>query len=265
MIKIDDNRKYLFFIGSGRTGSTLLGQLINYHPSCLISNESRFLQSCIDKNQPVKESLSRMVNQAAHEFNMGLEESSTHKNTLSRYQKDWIDMGDLSEREDFLKSTVRIIGDKKAGGNSSLFRSNPDKFCRFIDLIGRESVYFIQIIRNPLESIHSYTKSHNYSIEESAAKVIQDTQSGIDISKIFNNYFSCKYDRLLVETEETLRSIFSFLGEKCSDSWIEQISKKVSKKPGYTEKELLPILENKKIMEDINSVEYFKDILDVNQ
>tara|TARA_B100000700_G_C15038400_1_gene853983 strand:+ start:2251 stop:3054 length:804 start_codon:yes stop_codon:yes gene_type:complete len=261
MINIEENRKYLFFIGSGRTGSTLLGQLINYHPFCLISNESRFLQNCIDNNISPDESMRSMIFQAVHEFEKGLEKSSTHGKNIDKYQKDWIDMGDLSNLDQFKKKNIKIVGDKKAGGNASVFRKNPNRFCSFIDFLGRDSVYFIQIIRNPIDSIFSYTKSHGYSVEDAATRVIQDTQSGIDISKIFPNYLMCRYDNLLKNPGSTLEDIFSFLGETCDKRWLEEISKKISKKSQYRKDEVLDISSNKSIMDDIGSIECFNEIL----
>jgi hypothetical protein len=202
-----------------------------------------------------------MVMQAAHEFELGLEGSSTHSKTLHRYQKDWVKMGDLVTHKEFEKKRIRVIGDKKAGGNSSIFRSNPNEFCKLIDFLGRDSVYFIQIVRDPIESIFSYTKSHKYSIEEAATRVIQDTQTGIDISRVFTNYIMCRYDLLLKNPENTLESIFSFLGEKCEKEWLQEISKKISKKIPYEDDDLFPIIQNCKIMKDIESIDCFKEIL----
>ncbi|MAH43382.1 hypothetical protein CL614_06750 [archaeon] len=262
---IAENLKYLFFVGSGRTGSTLLGQLVNYHPRCLISNESRFLQNCVYENRDIQMSAEAMVRQAVHEYQSGLEKSTTHGRNLIQYQKDWIKMGDLVANSEFEKKEIKIIGDKKAGGNATTFRENPDKFQHIIDLLGRENVYFIQITRDPLDSIFSYTQSHNYSVEIATEKVIQDTQSGIDISKMFNNYLLCKYEDLLSDPSAILNMIFSFLDEVCRKEWITEISTKISLKKKYKNKHVENIMSNKDIMKKLYSANCFREFLDERQ
>ena len=43
--------RLLFFVGSERSGTTLFGQILNYHPNCLIANESKFLEKVLRKGR----------------------------------------------------------------------------------------------------------------------------------------------------------------------------------------------------------------------
>ena len=49
MIVHKKNNNYLVFVGSGRTGSTLVGQLLNNHPNIAISSELRVLTNALKK------------------------------------------------------------------------------------------------------------------------------------------------------------------------------------------------------------------------
>ena len=49
MIVHKKNNNYLVFVGSGRTGSTLVGQLLNKHPNIAISSELRVLTNALKK------------------------------------------------------------------------------------------------------------------------------------------------------------------------------------------------------------------------
>ena len=59
MIMNKKNNNYLVFVGSGRTGSTLVGQLLNKHPNIAISSELRVLTNALKKNKKVKKYLKK--------------------------------------------------------------------------------------------------------------------------------------------------------------------------------------------------------------
>ena len=60
MIVHKKNNNYLVFVGSGRTGSTLVGQLLNKHPNIAISSELRVLTNALKKNKKVKKYLKKI-------------------------------------------------------------------------------------------------------------------------------------------------------------------------------------------------------------
>ena len=126
-MKINQDHNFLFFIGTGRTGSTLIGQLINHHPSCLISNESRYLDNVIIGKISDDTAYRRMVRQAYEQFIYGLRNSSHHKDTISRYQTRWRSI-QKKNAPIFNKSNINLVGDKKAGGTTHIFRSQPEEF-----------------------------------------------------------------------------------------------------------------------------------------
>lgn len=93
----------MLFIGSPRTGSTLLGQLINFHPQCLIANESRFLTNVVSRGVTNEEAVDRIIDQATKQFESGLENDSYFGKTIDRYQPRWLPFADLAAQPEFRK------------------------------------------------------------------------------------------------------------------------------------------------------------------
>ena len=54
-------KKYLFTIGAPRSGTTMLGYILNSHPNILISNESRVLNKIFEKKYEFNKAI-RMSN-----------------------------------------------------------------------------------------------------------------------------------------------------------------------------------------------------------
>jgi len=205
------NIKYLFFVGSGRTGSTLLGQIINKHPSCLISNESRYLQELVEKNKNFTKTTKLLVETAYSQFNFGLGENK-------QYQSSWKDI-------DYFKkdSTIKVIGDKKQGGNSAIYRKYTQKFEKLVEFLGENNVYFIQVTRNPVNSILSYQKSHNYSLEKSKSLVLSDTMTGCEIIEKYKNTKLIYYEDLFSNTKHVLENICNFLNIDWDNEWADSV------------------------------------------
>ena len=67
----DTFEKLLLFIGSPRTGSTLLGQILNYHPQCPVATEARLVTQVVMHGVPFEEALARTVQAATKQFEQG--------------------------------------------------------------------------------------------------------------------------------------------------------------------------------------------------
>jgi hypothetical protein len=211
-----NNLKYLFFVGSGRTGSTLLGQIINKHPECLISNENRFLQEIIENKKNYIDSIKNMINNAYYQFANGLGKNE-------QYQKDWKDINYFKKSK-----IIKVVGDKKQGGNVSIYNNHKEKFLDLIHKLGEKNTYFIQITRNPIDSIASYQISHNYSLEESKNRVLSDTISGYEIISKFKNGKLIYYEDLLNNTEDVLTSLCDYLNLTWCDEWLSSVTNVIS-------------------------------------
>lgn len=224
-------KKYrlLLFIGSGRTGSTILGQIINYHPRCLVSNEFRLVQKVLSRDVSLAKALKQMKKTAYGQFKHGLENDSKYGKSLDKYQKKWIAFHDLVKDKDFKKQDIILLGDKKAGGNVQVYLDNKKEF---IDLIKEyQEVYLLQIVRNPQSAALSYMKSHDMKdFTEACEHVIRYNTRAYELGRSgICPYYHLYYEDLLAHPAAEIKKIFHWLGLEIKESWLEKISQKINK------------------------------------
>jgi hypothetical protein len=185
---LEENFKYLMFVGCGRSGSTVAGQLLNAHPNFLISNELRILQNCIGGNKLIRQELNNLIKRATYEFDQDLENSVFHSQTLNRWQKDWKNIATSAKELNLNKEKIMFLGDKKQGGNSKLFKTRRSDCLRVLDGI---SWVPISTIRSPSQILISYSKISE-NLEKSCQEFVSDMLTGIKLVQerggIFINY-----------------------------------------------------------------------------
>jgi len=222
-----DDKKLLIFIGSARTGSTLLGQVLNYHPECLISNESGLVSNVVVKGASLREELNKVVASAMDMFETGLESDMKFGGTLDRYQSRWIPFGDLSNDPEFKKKNIKVIGDKKAGGSTKAYLKRPGEMLSF--LASHPNICLLQIIRDPVDSAVSYMKSHGVEPFETACdEMILLTHSAYELGKkVSNPYYFMYYEDLIESPRKEIAKILDWLNIDYTKSWLNKISEKI--------------------------------------
>lgn len=256
LITTSTNMKQLYFIGSPRTGSTLLGQIINYHPNCLISNESRFLQKVIEKGQDKISATQEMMIDACYQFNESLEKTDRFSKTIKTYQPKWQSFEQFKGNPLFDKKEILIIGDKKAGGNIHVYRNNKEKFNTFV---AEEKPLFLMITRNPAETALSYLKSHGSgSYEEALRKVLIDTRDAYMFG-INCGLKIVRYEELVNSTDNFLIDLFSFLSLETSKEWRKAISQIVSHEKVQVSNEMLTTTKNI-LSNEFHQIEFLFDV-----
>lgn len=251
--------KYLFFIGSGRTGSTFLGQVLNYHPNCLISNESRFLDKVVKQKCSTDLAFSHLYEEATRQFESGLENTGYK---ISQYQKRWKEMGHLSELPEFNKKEIVVIGDKKAGGTTSIFREHKQEF---LDFVTKNKFYFLHLVRNPAVAARSYMKSHGYETYEKACKKVLDDSilaSTLEDYVDPDLYLRVYYEDLLDNFDTTIKNINSWLGLETDSEWLRHIQKTLNKSDSETDMDDLHRAKETMLTDDTKNIfkRYFESI-----
>lgn len=223
-----EGAKLLLFIGSPRTGSTLLGQILNYHPACLISNEFRLLHKLIIDKIPYHEALGKMSKVALWQFATGLENDPYYGKTLSQYQKQWLPFHELALDRDFYKREIKVIGDKKAGGNTDVYLNYPYQTINFLKT--SDTIHLLQIIRNPVDAALSFMKSHHIaSFEKACEDIIKRTHIAYTLcQKVSNPSWYIYYEDLLANPQEVLHTIMNWLNLSYSQRWLTTISRKIN-------------------------------------
>ena len=222
--------KYLFFVGHARSGSTLLGQIINSHPNCLVSNEFRALDLVIKESRNINDVMLMAAKDAHRLFNTGLE---NHKNyNIKRFQKKWKNSDFLREDPIFKKKQIQVIGDKKAGSTTRLYVSHKNKFLKF--LRSNSNIFFIKIERNIHDTCKSYVKSHPHEAKDLAGAIEEisymDNKSNDFLSIIDDKHkYIIKYEELINSPVTEISNVFKWLELSHSPEITNPISKLVCK------------------------------------
>jgi hypothetical protein len=224
----------LIFIGSPRTGSTLLGQILNYHPQCLISHEASLITKVIVHNANFQNSITEMEKNARKSFEIGVE--NTDRVNVEIYQPRWISFAELSEDPIFRKKKIKVIGDKKAGGTAKTISKHKNEFIKLMK--NKPSLKLLQIVRNPIFSSISYMKSHEIeNFEKACEEIVTLTEVGNFMSKIFpERYYCVYYEDLLDNPEETIEGILGYLFLDINSNWVKKISTRINKESKTIEK-----------------------------
>lgn len=141
---IDFNNLQCFvnFIGWARTGHSIIGALLDAHPNIIISNEEFVLKKFNNGLYNTREQLFNRIIRVS-EIN-----KRDHRPASEEYFQE-IEDGYQGEIKD---NKLRIIGDKKGGGTSIMFRRDRqiiDKFQEFVQL----PIKNIIVLRNPMDTI----------------------------------------------------------------------------------------------------------------
>lgn len=238
---VESNARYLLFIGSARSGTTMLGQLLNNHPNCLVSNEERVLQgivesdwqktSAIDLRNQLAENI---IPQAHRLFLKGVEQNSRFSETLELYQKQWKSFDGLADR--FSKGDILVFGDKKAGGHSALYSQDPESFTKLMSHI--HPLKIVQLVRNPVNTVSSMCRSHGFTLEKSIEVVCSSTLSGVLLREQLPEHSQVVYYEDLQESpQQTLTELLAFLELPLPSGWIEAASSIISTGGAYNVEE----------------------------
>ncbi len=224
--------KILVFIGAPRSGSTLLGQIINFHPNCLISTETNLFSKIVIKPQKSEKFIKQTIAAALKQFSTGLENDKKYGGTISIYQPKWVNMKNLSKDPFFKKEIIKVVGDKKAGGATKFFFENRETVLDFLNKYDKK-IYFIQIIRNPIDAAISYMKSHNIeSFNLSLEQIVKKTCFGYRFARESKKpYYYLYYEDLMEQPKIQISNVIKWLDLKCNEDWLDRISRVVRKRP----------------------------------
>ena len=220
-IKIE---KYIFTIGAPRSGTTFLCQLLNSHPNILISNEDRTIDNILNKNINFDEAITNSNISAFEQFKNGYKINK-------KFQGKW---NDINKKKILKKKNISIVGDKKSGQNAEIFNAKKDEF---INVFVKPNIFFLQIVRDPINAAKSYEKSHSHEVfgfNDSLDKILKKNSYGFELGKILQkNYIKVYYEDLITKPVKTMKEIIEFikfdLDERINKEWLNLIKENFNK------------------------------------
>src|SRR5215207_4382653 len=222
----EDVETYCMFVGYPKSGHSLVGSLLDAHPSAIFGHELdalKYVQAGFSKRQ---------IYQLLLENSRKHAESGREWNTYS-YEVP----GQWQGRFDKL----RVIGDKKGGKSTLRLRSNPELLQRLRDTVG-VGIKFVHVIRNPYDNIsailrdnigNGFTGGRNrglrYSIEKyfSRCATVRDLKERTRDADVFD----LRHESFVEDPARHLGGLCRFLDLEYSDDYLKDCASIIFKSP----------------------------------
>jgi hypothetical protein len=209
---------FVLIVGNARSGSTLLGSIIDAHPCAVIGNETM----------------------ASQTFWRGLERQEILGDILAN-SKHSNDSGRMSEGYSYAidqeteLAKVRVMGDKVWNPAILMLHGDAKLIGGLKAAIGAP-VKFIHAIRNPFDvvaTMHGRSgaslsdRAHWYFMHCDAAEAVRDKSDG-------SGYVEAHLETLLAEPDEVIPQVTSFLGLEPSEEHLAACKEMLFKEPRRT-------------------------------
>tara|TARA_B110000881_G_C18582589_1_gene522700 strand:- start:1203 stop:2021 length:819 start_codon:yes stop_codon:yes gene_type:complete len=148
---------FLLFIGTPRSGHSIIGAILDAHPNAIVSHELHALQKISQGwtgNQLLKGIFETSAKQAAEG------RSQSQKDHGENYLQNATPTG-MEYRFDYAIPTqyqgrvigpIKVIGDKKGGGTTKILSDHPDLLTKLNTMIMCQ-IKIIYLVRNPYDNI----------------------------------------------------------------------------------------------------------------
>jgi hypothetical protein len=194
-----------FIVGVGRSGTTLLRLMLDSHPEIAIPTETHFLANLIDREGDTsKDEFLQIVTGAPTWPNMALENSALERalNEINPFS--------LSHAiRAFYRLYARQHGKRLWGDKTPPYRAFMPHIQRLLP-----EAHFIQIIRDGRDVALSYRGlwfGPSDDVAAQAAFWLNEVRAAQTQASRLPHYLEIRYEQLVLEPEETLRTICNYL------------------------------------------------------
>lgn len=203
---------YCMFIGYPRSGHSLIGSLLDAHPSAIIAHELdalKFIEAGFNKNQ-----LYQLLLDNSRRF--------------ARKSRQWTGYtyevpGQWQGRFDKL----RVIGDKKGGRSTLRLAENPELLHRLRKTVATD-IRFIHTIRNPYDNIATMHKralehARNQALNTTIEDYFSRCQMNANLKERLENgvVLDVRHESLVEDPTSLLHDLCAFLRLGCEKDYLE--------------------------------------------
>ncbi len=216
-----DVNTYCMFIGSGRTGHSLVASLIDAHPNAIISNELNTLRFYLEGYGKFQL------------FSMILENSRKY----AKLDRKWTGYSYfVANQMQGSFTNLYVIGDKKGGISTEILWERPDLLKEMMKRWNIR-IKFIHVIRNPYDVISSMArggqlknlKVNKKMMEDNIRRFFYRMNSVILLKeKLGDSILDVHHELLIKEPKDSLKRILSFLDLQYSYSYLKDCSEIVN-------------------------------------
>jgi hypothetical protein len=209
--------RFCIFVGHARSGTTLVGALLNAHPEIVIANELDVLHF-IALGTPKTEIFSLLLERDREFARIG------HQWTGYDYQ--------VPEQSQGSFTRLRVIGDKRAGRSTHHLSEHPELLEALRRTIG-VPLRVIHVVRNPFDTIttkawhRSRTVAPAIEHYRGLSAAVDEVRSRLAPEELLD----LRYESFTERPEPHLRQLCDFLGVVPSPSYLRACSSVVESSP----------------------------------
>ena len=281
---VDGVEKYVFFVGYTRSGSSIVGSMMDAHPNMIIANECNMI------NKWMKDPRQRKLKLNKHDFFNGLYKCSVDSATTgfrsseTKQEKGYSLAMPSSWQGRFTK--LRVIGNKQAAATAYWYIASPSLFVKKSHQLAdslKVPFHVIHVVRNPFDIIatalhyksdtgipHKLLQSNSSTpaLNYDKPLMVQRLQKTFDLSEaVINITRTCNVKILHVYIEDfvkdpkrSIQSICDFLALECSAEYLQQCSDKAFKSVSRTRDLLVwPPRTRAKVEKMMKKFSFFRD------
>ncbi len=219
-------KSFCLFIGHGRSGSTLVGHLLNAHPNIVMSNELDALKY-LDKGLTQKQ-LFALIHFVSKRVAL--------RGSLGGGNYKYAVPGQYQGRH----KKLQVIGDRKAGATSIRILKKPELLQNLKQSI-TVNKKFIHVVRNPFDTISTtFKKTHRKPDENSESHLKRAIGYYFDrcntvqtVKKEFadSDLMLVFHEDLIAEPKINVKKLCDFLGVESTQGYLDDCAKIVMTRP----------------------------------
>jgi hypothetical protein len=231
-IDFQTTQSFCLFIGYPRSGTSLLGALLDAHPNMVISHELHVLRYFREKSPSRDDLFSKICRTSLLQAAQGRTQSGYSYRIADSLQ------GQFEE--------IRVIGDKKAQGTSDELLRDPELLARFRHFVGLP-IKFVHIVRNPFDTISTVVRrslipgksfwSQAVRPEKAIDLYFDRWNAGVLQTRrvvAAEDWHTIHLESLVEEPQKEVGAVCDFLGVHRHDTHLQQCSDLIWESPKTT-------------------------------
>lgn len=242
--------RFVLFIGTPRSGHSIIGAILDSHKSAIVSHEVNVLEkvsqgldragllSAILENSRAQALAGRSQSDADHAAGYGQQLSGETDEAYSQrlanlptpepYRFDYAIPGHFQGRAE---GRIRAIGDKKGGGTTKLLAQDSMLLER-LERIVEMPIDLIHVIRDPYDNISTMARRAGTRVSRQVSRyewLCEEIERVLDSCD--NRVFRIHHEDFVSSPSQVIESLFTWLGLSVESDHIAACSSIVYKKP----------------------------------
>ncbi|MDP1546582.1 MAG: sulfotransferase [Anaerolineales bacterium] len=208
----DDVQTYCMFVGHNKSGTSMVGALLDAHPDAIISDEAealQFVRAGFSRNQ-----IFHLLLRRSHkEFHKG----RVTARSLQSYSYLVPDQWQGRYR------SLRVIGDSTAGSSTRMIAAESGMLNQLAGIMRGVNVKFIQTIRNPYDPISVMMVRGRRSFENAIGMYFSHCETLAQLHQRFDEeqLHMVRYEDFVRESELQLAELCRFLGLSADTDYLK--------------------------------------------